>query len=302
MNYKSKFTGEEVDERLTLAEQIPDKQDVLTLTTKPNGNIVIGNLAGQTKEFMPATLSGDPMHYQYLRAYPLNVNTPRGLQYNEATDRWSYLAEYGGITDLTTEEVATIFARSGSGAMDNDNNSGKYYQAKMRTNFMAASTVGAGWGYVNPTAHYLYLQSDIEVAVISSYGITASFTPRAAVGLFFECKKLRRVIGRLSLQYATPTEMFRNCLLLEDINITDIKTNISFANSPLLSKESLLYMIDNCASNVSFTITLHPDVYAKCTRVDEGEEQYEGEWWVDIDAALGYAVEGKGTKITLASA
>lgn len=281
---------------------IENKQDTLTLSTKPNGNIVIGNLAGQTKEFMPATPSGDPMHYQYLRAFPINVNTPRGLQYNEATDRWSYMAQYGGITDLTTEEVATIFARSGSGMSDADNNSGKYYQYKMRTNFIAQPIVDSGWGYVSPTLHYLYLQSDIEVAVISPYGPNGSCTPKAAAGMFFECEKLRRVIGKLNLQYTTPTEMFKHCFLLEDINIENLKTNISFADSPLLSKESLLYMIENCASSVSFTITLHPDVYAKCTRVDEGEGQYIGEWWDEIDDALGGAVESKNTNITLASA
>lgn len=81
-----------------------------------------------------------------------------------------------------------------------------------------------------------------------------------------------------------------------------MKVDISFADSPLLSKESLLFMINNCASNATFTITLHPDVYAKCTRVDEGEGQYIGEWWEEIDEALGYAVESKNTNITLASA
>lgn len=269
------------------------KQETLTLATKPNGNIVIGNLAGQTKEFMPATPSGDPMHYQYLRAFPINVNTPRGLQYNEATDRWSYMAEYGGITDLTTEEVATIFARSGSGMSDADNNSGKYYQAQIRTNFIAMQPVGRDWGYVSPTAHYKFLQSHIEVAVLGPYG-TSTYTPNAAVGMFFECKKLRRVIGKLDLQYTTPTEMFKQCFLLEDIEIAGIKTNISFADSPLLSKESLLYMINNCASNATLTITLHPDVYAKC--------QENGEWYSEVNTALSAAQSGKTTTITLASA
>ena len=268
-------------------------QEELTLTTKSNGNIVIGNLAGQSKEFMPATPSGDPMHYQYLRAYPINVNTPRGLQYNEATDRWSYMAEYGGITDLTTEEVATIFARSGSGMVENDNSSGKYYLAQIRTNFIAMLSVGGGWGYVSPTAHYKFLQSHIEVAVLAPYK-TSGYTPNAAAGMFFECKKLRRVIGKLILQYATPIEMFKQCFLLEDIEITSIKTNISFADSPLLSKESLLFMINNCASNATFTITLHPDVYAKC--------QKSGEWYSEVNKALSTAQSGKTTTITLASA
>ena len=41
------------------------KQDALQLTVKDNGNIVLSNIQGQSKEFMPATPSGDPMHYAY---------------------------------------------------------------------------------------------------------------------------------------------------------------------------------------------------------------------------------------------
>lgn len=48
-----------------LAEKINAKQEKLTLEVLSNGNIKIGNLNGQTKEFMPATPSGDPMHYAY---------------------------------------------------------------------------------------------------------------------------------------------------------------------------------------------------------------------------------------------
>lgn len=48
-----------------LGEEVATKQNELTLTVLDNGNIVIGNIAGQFKEFMPATPSGDPMHYAY---------------------------------------------------------------------------------------------------------------------------------------------------------------------------------------------------------------------------------------------
>lgn len=48
-----------------LTNIINAKQDELMLTVLDNGNIRIGNLQGQTNEFMPATPSGDPMHYAY---------------------------------------------------------------------------------------------------------------------------------------------------------------------------------------------------------------------------------------------
>lgn len=48
-----------------IEEEVATKQQELTLTVLDNGNIRIGNLQGQTKDFMPATPSGDPMHYAY---------------------------------------------------------------------------------------------------------------------------------------------------------------------------------------------------------------------------------------------
>lgn len=48
-----------------VSKAVSGKQDALTLTVKDNGNIVIGNISGQSKEFMPATPSGAPMHYAY---------------------------------------------------------------------------------------------------------------------------------------------------------------------------------------------------------------------------------------------
>lgn len=281
---------------------IKTKQDTLTLTTKPNGNIVIGNLAGQTKEFMPATPSGDPMHYAYLRGYPTGSNTPKGLQYNEDTDRWSYMAEYGGLTDLTSGEVGQIFAEGGSGGNTPDDATGKWSYVQSRTNFINVN-VPMDWGYVSSNYTYAFLSAaKLEVGVVSPTAGRALLVGKAA-GMFMLCRKMRRVIGVLDLRLcSTVGDMFRNCDVLEDVSIANIKLNMSFSDSPLLSKESLLYMISNCASNVSFTITLHPNVYAKCTRVDEGEGQYEGEWWAEIDEALGYAVESKDTNITLASA
>jgi hypothetical protein len=90
------------------------------------------------------------------------------------------------------------------------------------------------------------------------------------------------------------TDMFYQCPALRKVYLKQLKKDISFAFSPLLSKESLLYMIKNCESGVSFTITLHPDVYEKC--------QEFGEWFDEIDAALTGATDDKNTSVTLASA
>ena len=47
----------------TTVEAIQKKE--LQLSVKDNGNIILSNANGESKEFMPATPSGDPMHYAY---------------------------------------------------------------------------------------------------------------------------------------------------------------------------------------------------------------------------------------------
>ena len=99
----------------------------------------------------------------------------------------------------------------------------------------------------------LYTENDAHQA--------ASFLLKNALGMFYQAQKLKTVIGVLDFSRASNTgEMFVKCLALENVRCASLKQDISFADSPLLSKESLLYMINNCASDATFTITLHPDV------------------------------------------
>lgn len=279
---------------------IKTKQNTLTLTTKPNGNIVIGNLAGQSKEFMPATPSGDPMHYMYLKTY--------GLSYDETTGLWAYRADEGGLTDLTTEEVQNMWLVAGG--LDEKTNNNCRWARKInallpaRTN-ICSTYYGSGQGYTDTDWDFAFNQnSTIEVAVITTtpttyYSVAAQ--PYHCAGMFAYCGKLRKIIGGLSFDYiytkdSRYTNMFTQCPLLESVEIWRLNRNLGFPDSPLLSKESLLFMINNCESNATFTITLHPDVYAKCTDADNGE------WYDDVVNAIDTVKTSKGTTITLASA
>lgn len=73
-----------------LQKEIATKQQELTLTVLDNGNIRIGNLQGQTKDFMPATPSGDPMHYAY---------EALGAVYNSGADVITYTPWYSLVDD-----------------------------------------------------------------------------------------------------------------------------------------------------------------------------------------------------------
>ena len=51
-----------------------------------------------------------------------------------------------------------------------------------------------------------------------------------------------------------------------------LKKDVSFADSPKISLESLQYLVDNAGNGSTITVTVHPDTYAKLT--DEGNEQW----------------------------
>lgn len=324
MAYLSKRTGEEVDALLDRVEQggggasitvdtvlsetsnnaiansavtrelKNNKQDTLTLTTKSNGNIIIGNLAGQSKEFMPATPSGDPMHYAYEAV---------GAVYNDTGADTTFVGVYGDtilhkanhwrlndLGDLTNEDMLTIYTeRSPIVSMP-------FTKTKGRTNSIT--------NFSRFSLHSLpqaFRASKLEVCCLfMGDEVNEKVNPTDLLYTFAYCNLLRDILGILNLTDVTRvTNAFLNCFSLRNVLIYGLPRDISFANSPLLSKESLLYMINNCASGVlSFTITLHPDVYAKCIR----EEDYEGEWWQDIDDAMTDAELTKQTRITLASA
>lgn len=79
------------------ARQNIGAQKQLQLTVKDNGNIVLSNLEGETMEFMPATPSGDPMHYAYVSA---------GAEYNATTDYILKDAPWKDMVDAVEDKAA----------------------------------------------------------------------------------------------------------------------------------------------------------------------------------------------------
>ena len=83
--------------------------------------------------------------------------------------------------------------------------------------------------------------------------------------------------------------LFSDCKKLEYIRVIRTPFGLYLNDSPLLSKESVLSMINGSVDGYTVTHTLHPDVYAKC--VDGGE------WFTEIQTAL-----ANKTNVSLAKA
>lgn len=228
-------------------------QEALTITTKANGNIVIGNLAGQTKEFMPATPSGDPMHYAYEEV---------GATWNADTGYWSML----DMTDITNEEMRVAILRGSYGT------SSQMPFAVAQSNIQSPRFTLPRNGIYNATmVHGLYFfafnNPVIEVVHIDNSRGFDSYQTLGAnntmLNAFYGCTNLRRIGGGvLKIQeVSNTTGAFQNCTSLREVRMSGLKTNLDLHWSPLIV-EHATYLLKNANSTASFTITFKASMQA----------------------------------------
>lgn len=80
------------------------------------------------------------------------------------------------------------------------------------------------------------------------------------------CSNLKEIIGYIECPVAVN---FLGTPLLEEIRFKNIARSFGIKDSPLISLESLQYLITNAANTSPITVTVHADVYAKIQ--DEGQ-------------------------------
>lgn len=186
------------------------------------------------------TPSGDPMHY----AYELE-----GAKWRPEVMLWSL----NGINDLTTEEISAIYAERFVGN-NHSIMSNWWVSTQQRTN-MCRATNGSASSIANAFIH----SNTIEAATLG----TAVFYSWKSV--FQNCSALRSIVGELNWKYMTASShidanVFKGCTSLENVRIKDLKQSVSFADSPRLSKASVLFMIQNASPTSAITITLDEGV------------------------------------------
>lgn len=237
--YKGRLTGAEID---ALPEQLRGKQDLITISAKDNGNIILKGIGTGDIELMPATPSGDPLHYAYIAA---------GATWNALTGYWEYRAEDGGLTDLTSEDMRICFCEAW---LSSAQSQGIFFAIKGRTTITNMRWVEASG------LNYSFRGPNLEVAFTEGAGDRV--TPQSLLGTFCYCPKLRKIIGVIDLYYAsTATIEFLNLPLLEEVRLARIKMNVDLSQSRLISKDSVRYMIRNAVPTTAITIKLAPGSY-----------------------------------------
>lgn len=77
--------------------------------------------------------------------------------------------------------------------------------------------------------------------------------------------KILGTIGFVSWHESKCDHAFDGCVKLEEVRLYNLRKDVSFADSPVLSLATLQYLVTNAANTEGITVTVHGNVYAKLT-------------------------------------
>lgn len=183
--------------------------------------------------------------------------TAAGATYNYTTGYF----EYNTLVDITTAQMRAILPFITLGRMGG-NMDFRFIRPSVRT-----LTVYVDLAPICPSMNmtFAYGFHTLEVVKFVTPNNDA-FTPSDVTNTFRYCQSLRLIDGTIDLSGIKGNiRLCDVCPALEEIRIKNLKSNIFFADSPLLSLTSIQYMVDNAANTTPITITLHPDAHARLT-------------------------------------
>ena len=275
INSDNHYTKSDADNKFATKED-NDTKVAKTDVVQSVGNATdkIMSQKASTDSFAANTPSGDPAHFLYESA---------GAKWNADTGLWTL----GSYSDLTTEEIRYAFANKVT--YINNSAFGLYHDYKSRCIF-PLRIYGPGSTIV---FNRCFIDSKIREFQVNSVGLTSNFHITGRSDYAFSSENLVKISCELWVSGDTPETarktLFSGCKKLEYIRVDITYLGLYLNDSPLLSKESVLSMINGSVDGNTVTHTLHPDVYAKC--VDGGE------WFTEIQTAL-----ANKTNVSLAKA
>lgn len=309
MSYNSKYKGAEVEEALdkfangkvgTIGavdtnDSVDEPEIDNSINVLDNGNIKV-TINGVSKDFMPATPSGDPMHHYY---------ESLGAQWNDGEDKTLQIPIYG--KDVNTIEYFPVVHKSKCWYF---NLLGNITNAQMAEIVSYPRTIFGAYAYVSCQARTIVYEGTGVGASVpfngfgnsskieSIYALKAIY-PSNTTNMFYSGACIKYLLGNPSnngyvVGYEGINSSWGNCFeKLIEIRILTAKKDIKFQSSPSLSKTSVLFMINEATPKTAITITLHPTVYA---RVANDEEVIAA-----LDAKNA-ALQGTGGSVSIVSA
>lgn len=239
------------------------KAEKVAMTFKNNGNIVITNLSGQSKEFMPATPSGDPMHYAY---------EEEGAVYDATTNKWSLYGIEMTTAEMRTSYVQTKYFAKFMALADYRLAAPKseiYRSGSFVVNVGAKESSAGSFMYSNIVSWNNTFRNNTKLKAINPLCADPNYPLRVAKmqNAFLGCHYFIKILYLIDVSPLTNASdvnlAFNACYALEDVKLKNLKVSISFKDSPKVSLEMLQYIVENAANTSAITITVHSEVYNK---------------------------------------
>lgn len=166
---------------------------------------------------------------------------------------------YGSMA-LTTAEVRRMldFRKTAVTSLQNA------YAAMWQLSAVAPILHATNGGIV--AAFCFYMCRSMKVAAFNGY-YRGEFRVVNAQSMFDGCYALEEILGTLDMSACNNTSrMFLTCQRLREVRLKSLITAVLLSDSPLLSLESISYMVANASTGTkAITITLHPTAYARVT-------------------------------------
>lgn len=181
--------------------------------------------------------------------------------------------ELNGLTDITYGQALAIYRVIGC----ETNNS---YRPNVRT------ILFSGCSSMTITTWSRFLNCNkLEVVRHSDY-VTYN---NSVDGMFDGCTNLKNILGIVNINYIkTCSYMFRRCVKLENFTFKGLNSNLTISDSPLITYNTLNYLISNALGNNVTTVSVHPTTYAYLQGTTPPTEQIGGtteQWQALVTAA-----------------
>lgn len=235
-----------------------------------NGNIKV-TINGVSKEFMPATPSGDPMHHYYENL---------GAQWNDGEDKTLQIPIYG-----KNEKTIEYFPVVHESKRWYFNLLGNITNEQMATIISYPRTIVGAYSYSGCKARTIVFDGNGPSAAVSfdKFGSASTIESLYTGRQIYPNSASYFFYGNVSCKYilGDPTKMGfiigyvgMNCNKdtlkgLIEIRILLTRKNITLAGSSNLSKTSILFMVNEADPTTAIVITLHATAYARVANDEE---------------------------------
>ena len=219
--------------------------------------------------------------------YMAELYEAAGARYNEEKGVWVL----NGI-ELTGEEIAEIY-RYTSNFGCNQLTPSAYAYTKIRTNFIKEFSYN--WrSDILILVRDCFFYTSFEVINLKFNSMSTGCSLLKENGVFGKSKQLHTILGimtdgRNSNETVTDKYFtFYGCKALKDFKLYGLKVSTPLKDSPLITYNTIKYLIDNAANTGAITITFHPTTYAYIAGTAEPTEEVGGtkdEWMALVTAA-----------------